>query len=132
MADWKKWYDRLKKPRWTPSPDTISTIWMILYPIIFISYGIVFYQAFTGEISWIVTIPFFLNIIFNILFTPIFFVFEDLKLATVDIYLVLLTILWSMISIYPHNPPVAYSQLPYLAWICIASVLQTYIWRKNK
>lgn len=132
MADWKKWYDHLKKPTWTPKPDTISTVWMILYPVIFISFGIVFYQAFTGEISWILTVPFFLNLLFNILFTPLFFVFEDVWLATIDIYLVLLTIIWAMVTIFPYNPPVAFSQLPYLVWICIAATLQTYIWKENR
>lgn len=105
---------------------------MVLYPVMFISYGIVFYQAFTGEFSWIITVPFFLNIIFNILFTPLFFVFQDLWMATVDIYLVLLTIIWAMVVVYPHNPPVAFSQIPYLIWICIAAAIQTAIWRKNR
>lgn len=33
-----EWYESLKKPAWTPTPDIIGTIWTILYPIIFLSY----------------------------------------------------------------------------------------------
>ena len=36
---WIEWYDSLAKPSWTPAPSTIRLIWMILYPVIFASFG---------------------------------------------------------------------------------------------
>ena len=117
------WYDNLKKPAWTPKPDTISTIWMILYPIMFISFGIVFYQAFTGEIPWFLTIPFLLNILFNIAFTPVLFVKRNILLATVDIYCVVLTLAWAALAMYRFNPTITYAQIHYFGWVCIATVL---------
>jgi hypothetical protein len=49
---WMDWYNSLAKPSWTPAPSTISLIWMILYPIILISFGFVFVQAFRGKVPW--------------------------------------------------------------------------------
>ena len=51
---WMEWYNSLAKPSWTPAPSTISLIWMILYPIILISFGFVFVRAFQGKVRWLV------------------------------------------------------------------------------
>jgi benzodiazapine receptor len=37
-----EWYNALAKPSWTPAPATIGLIWTILYPIIAVSFGLVF------------------------------------------------------------------------------------------
>lgn len=69
---WMEWYNSLAKPSWTPAPSTISLIWMILYPIILISFVFVFVQAFRGKIGWKVAVPFAINLVANLLFMPIF------------------------------------------------------------
>ena len=48
---WIEWYNSLAKPAWTPAPATIGLIWQILYPIILISFGFVFVQAFRGKVG---------------------------------------------------------------------------------
>jgi benzodiazapine receptor len=55
------WYNSLAKPSWTPAPSTISLIWMILYPIILVSFGFVCIQAVRGKIGWKTTVPFTSN-----------------------------------------------------------------------
>ena len=47
---WMEWYDSLSKPSWTPAPSTISLIWTILYPVILVSFGFVFVQAFRRRV----------------------------------------------------------------------------------
>ena len=56
--DWMTWYDGLEKPGWTPSPSTIGLIWQIIYPVIVVTFGFVFVQAFRGKVSWLVALPF--------------------------------------------------------------------------
>jgi benzodiazapine receptor len=51
MTTWMEGYNGLAKPSWTPAPSTISLIWTILYPIILVSFGFVFIQAFRGKIA---------------------------------------------------------------------------------
>lgn len=55
---WMEWYNSLPKPSWTPPPPTISLIWMLLYPIILVSFGFVFVKAFQGKVSRRVALPF--------------------------------------------------------------------------
>ena len=63
MMTWLEWYNALDKPTWTPAPSTISLIWLILYPIIFVSFGFVFVQAFRGKVPWKIAVPFAINLV---------------------------------------------------------------------
>jgi benzodiazapine receptor len=124
---WIEWYNSLAKPSWTPLPATIGLIWQILYPVILLSFGFVFVQAWRGKVSWRIALPFAINLIANLLFTPIQFGWRNLPLATVDIFIVWATIVWSMVAIWPHSKWVSLAQVPYLIWVSIATVLQVTI-----
>ncbi|GAB5516648.1 TspO/MBR family protein [Rhodopirellula baltica] len=121
---WRDWYDALDKPTWTPEPSTIGLIWQILYPIILVTFGYVFYRVFRKQIPWSVAVPFAINLLANIAFTPIQFGLRNLPLAALDIAIVWGTILWAMKAIWPHHRWVAFAQIPYLVWVTIASILQ--------
>lgn len=49
-----------------------------------------------------VALPFALNLVFNFAFTPIQFGLQNNLLAAIDILLVLGTLVWAMIVIYPR------------------------------
>lgn len=121
---WKEWYDSLVKPAWTPEPGTIGLVWQILYPIILVSFGYVFMQAVRGRLPWVVALPFMVNLVANLAFTPIQFGLRNLDLAALDIVVVWLTIPWMMVAIWNHHGWVAVAQIPYFVWVSIASVLQ--------
>ena len=122
--DWRPWYNSLTKPSWTPAPATIGLIWQILYPIILVSFGFVFVQAFRRRLPWLVALPFAINLVANLIFTPIQFGLRNLPLASVDILIVWTTIIWMMIAVWRHYRWVALAQVPYLVWVSIATVLQ--------
>ncbi|HMO12628.1 MAG TPA: tryptophan-rich sensory protein [Pirellulaceae bacterium] len=130
--DWFSWYESLIKPSWTPSPTVISIIWQILYPIIFVCLIFVIVQAARGRISWWITLPFIVNFVANLLFTPIQFGLRNLWLASVDIAIVWLTIIWMAVAIWPHYRLVAVMQLPYFAWVSLATFLQFSITWQNQ
>lgn len=124
MSQWHQWYDGLIKPSWTPEPSTIRLIWLILYPIILVTFGYVFVQAFRKKLPWKVTLPMAINLVANILFTPILFGLRNLPLAAADILVVLITIPVIMIVMWKHHRWVAAAQLPYLIWVSLATTLQ--------
>lgn len=128
---WIEWYDSLTKPSWTPAPATISLIWMILYPIILTSFGFVFVQAIRKKLPWLVALPFAINLVANLIFTPIQFGMRNLPLASLDILVVWTTILWMMIAIWQKYRWVAVAQVPYFVWVSIATVLQVSITAMN-
>jgi tryptophan-rich sensory protein len=87
---------------------------------------------FQKKVSFIIILPFILNLIFNFSFTPLQFGLKNNLLAAVDVILVLGTLIWAMIAIYPHARWVAYIQIPYLLWVSFATVLQLTITYLNK
>lgn len=129
---WKPWYDKLKKPSWTPTPKTIGTIWTILYPIIAISFGFVFWKTLDGSLPFQVALPFIINLIANLLFFPIQFKLKNLLLATIDIIIVWFTIHWSLAVIFKYYKLIALAQFPYLMWVSIAMGLQISIFWQNR
>jgi tryptophan-rich sensory protein len=119
------WYtNTLVKPTWAPPGWLFGPVWTVLYAIIAVSYGYVGYLFVLKKIPFIVVLPFILNIIFNALFTPLQFGLQNNLLATIDILLVLGTLIWALAAIYKYVPWVTYVNIPYLAWVCFATVLQ--------
>ena len=129
---WMEWYNSLQKPGWTPAPQTIGTIWQILYPVILLTFGYVFTQAFRGKIPLWVAIPFAINLVANVLFTPIQFGLRNLDWAAVDIVVVWGSLVWLIVAIWPHFRWVSVAQIPYLIWVSIATVLQLSITWNNR
>lgn len=128
---WIDWYDSLAKPSWTPSPSTISLIWMILYPIIVVSFGFVFVKAFQGKVPRSLTVPFAINLVANLLFMPFFSGMRNVPLSAVDIVIVWATIIWCVVAVWPHYRWVAVAQGPYFVWVSLATVLQLSITAMN-
>ncbi len=121
---WLEWYNSLVKPEWTPEPSTIGLIWQILYPIILTTFGFVFVQVMRQRVPWKVGLPFAINLVANLIFTPIQFGLRSLPLAAIDIVIVWATIIWMVFAIWQHYRWIAVAQLPYFVWVSIASVLQ--------
>lgn len=118
------WYQELLKPSWAPPSWLFGPVWSVLYLIIGITYGTVFYKVATKQLPAIIALPFVLNLIFNFAFTPIQFGLRNNVLATVDILLTLITLIWVVIAIYPRLRWVALANIPYLLWVLFASILQ--------
>jgi len=125
-------YAQLIKPSWSPPAYLFGPVWTFLYILIAISFGKVFLLAWQKQIPWLVALPFVLNLVFNFAFTPIQFGLKNNYLAATDILLVLGTLIWAMIAIFPHVRWIAYIQIPYLLWVAFATALQLTITYLNK
>jgi len=126
------WYSQLIKPSWSPPSWLFGPVWTFLYGLIAISFGRVFYLVYQKQLPFIVALPFALNLIFNFAFTPLQFGLKNNLLAAADILLVLITLAWAIIAIYPHVRWLAYIQIPYFLWVLFATVLQLTITYLNK
>ncbi len=118
------WYSQLIKPTWAPPSWLFGPVWTVLYVLIAVSFGRVFYLVLQKEIPKRVALPFVLNIFFNLIFTPLQFGLKNNFLAAIDILLVFGTLVWAMKGIYPYAKWVTYAQIPYVMWVAFATVLQ--------
>ena len=126
------WYQLLIKPQWAPPSWVFRPVWSLLYVVIAISFGYVAYKYAKGLIPFIVLLPFILNLVFNVAFTPIQFGLQNNLLAAIDILIVLGTVVWAGIVVYPYFPWVVYVNIPYLLWVSFASILQLTITYLNR
>lgn len=132
MNNTYNWYSQLIKPSWAPPSWLFGPVWTFLYVLIAISFGKVFLLGWKKQISFFVVLPFILNLVFNFAFTPLQFGLKNNLFAAIDILLVLGTLIWLMIAIYPHAKWITYIQIPYLLWVSFASFLQLTITYLNK
>jgi len=133
VTDFSTWYDALDKPSWTPPPSVIGTIWTIVYPLIAIATVASVYKVVRGELPRIILVPLVINLAANVAFTPIQFGLRNLPLATADIAIILVTIVWWMVLLWkPGSTWIALVLSPYLIWVSIASVLQVSITLANR
>ena len=126
------WYQAIIKPTWAPPSWLFGPVWSVLYTIIALSFGVVFYKLFTKQIPFSVALPFILNLVFNFAFTPLQFGLKNNLLASIDIVLVLITLVWALFAIWPYAKWIALVNIPYLLWVSFATVLQITITYLNR
>ena len=132
MNDTLSWYQTLQKPSWSPADNVFGIVWGLLYPIIIAVNIYILQLVIRGRLDWRLALPFWLNLFFNLIFTPIQFGLKNNLLATVDILLILGTIIWAMITIWPQYRWITLAFTPYLLWVIIATVLQCSITWLNR
>jgi tryptophan-rich sensory protein len=118
------WYQNLIKPAFAPPSWIFGPVWTVLYIIIAITFGTVFFRAIKKQLPWKVALPFLLNLVFNFIFSPIQFGLQNNFLAAVDIVLVLVTLVWAMVAVYKRIKWVFWLNIPYLLWVLFATILQ--------
>ncbi len=129
------WYSELIKPMWAPPSWLFGPVWTVLYMIIAVTFGTVLYKFFTKQLPWFVALPFALNLLFNFAFTPIQFGLKNNLLASIDILLVVGTLVWALLALWRFAPDlrwIVYANIPYLAWGIFATCLQLTITYLNK
>ena len=127
-----QWYSQLDKPLFAPPAWLFGPVWTVLYVVIAVSFGWVLVQYLRRHMAFALLLPFILNIVFNAAYTPIQFGLRNNLLASVDIVLVLATLLWAMAAVWRRAHWVAWVNVPYLLWVMFATVLQLSITWLNR
>ena len=112
------------KPERAPETYVFGAVRGVLYIIIAIVMIMLIVKIIRKKLPATLLIPFGLNILFNAIFTYIQFGLANFQLAFIDIVLVLITIVRSMIAVWKYEKWMSIAYVPYLAWVCTATVLQ--------
>ena len=116
------WYFLLVKPPLTPPAKVFSPAWAILYTTIFISL-ILYSVTKTGQDKskgfWL----FWLQILFNLLWSPVFFGMNNIGLALVVIIVLDILVFLTIKEFYSVSKLSALFLIPYMLWIIFATYL---------
>lgn len=115
------WYYNLIKPPFAPSDTIFMPVWTFLYITLFIS--LFLYIKKSAPDKKFGYICFFLQFIFNLLWTPAFFYLQNIFLALVVIIILDILVILTIKSFYKVSKVSSLILLPYLIWILFATYL---------
>ncbi|WP_299158192.1 TspO/MBR family protein [uncultured Eudoraea sp.] len=125
------WYLALNKPSFNPPNWIFAPVWTLLYILMGIAAGIVWAKGFYH--IWVKTAlyNFGFQLLFNALWSVVFFGFKNPFWALLVILfllaLILVTIKWFNVV----SRTAAYLLIPYFLWVCFATLLNYRIWELN-
>jgi tryptophan-rich sensory protein len=125
------WYATLNKPSFNPPNWLFAPVWTLLYILMGIAAGLVWAKGFYHV--WVKTALYYFGfqLLFNALWSIVFFGFQEPFWALLVILVLLILILLTIKSFKIVSRPAAYLLLPYLLWVSFAMVLNYKIWELN-
>jgi len=116
------WFALLEKPALYPPPLVFPVVWSILYILMGVALALVI-AARGARGRWVAAAVFALQLAINLTWSPVFFVGHRITLA-LAIIVVLIVVLAVTIALFWRVRRMAgVLLLPYLAWVCFASLL---------
>jgi len=125
------WYVTLNKPSFNPPNWIFAPVWTLLYILMGIAAGIVWSKGYYHK--WVKTAMYYFvfQLLFNGLWSIVFFGFQSpgLALIVILILLVLIALTYKWFKVVSNTA--AYLLIPYFAWVLFATVLNFSIWQLN-
>ena len=116
------WYNNLNKPVFTPPSWVFAPAWTILYILIFLSL-VIFLGSKTSESKTFGIILFIIQMILNLLWTPIFFYWQNMEFAFIIIILLVLAVIGTITAFYKISRIASLLLIPYILWLLFATYL---------
>ncbi|HTV06945.1 MAG TPA: TspO/MBR family protein [Acidobacteriaceae bacterium] len=124
------WYKALVKPPLNPPTWVFPLVWTALYALMAVAVWLIWKtRASTCRISG--QRLFLAQLLFNFLWSWIFFSQHQIATAVVDIVLLWVAILLCILNFKKMSHKAAWLMVPYLAWVTFAAYLNIAIWRLN-
>ena len=124
------WYDTLVKPSFNPPSWVFSPVWTTLYTLMGISLFLVL-KAENSPDKRLGLIFFAVQLVFNGLWSIVFFGMHQILWAFIVIIFLLLFISLSIWKFYRISKMAAYILIPYLLWVSFATVLNFRLYQIN-
>ncbi len=122
------WYANLTKPTFNPPNYLFGPVWSTLYLLMAVSQWMV-WNATENKLT---KVFFFLMLVSNALWSPVFFKYHQLGWALVVLAFYLITLGAWVRCLYQENKAAAYLQSPHLLWVSFATILNASIYLLNR
>lgn len=116
------WYIHLTRPGISPPNWVFGPVWTILYILMGVSFYLIWKHP-PGRKRDRAIIIYIMQLLFNFLWSFIFFYFHQIGLALIEIVILWILIAVMIIRFARINPLAAYINLPYLLWVAFATIL---------
>lgn len=125
------WYLTLNKPSFNPPNWVFAPVWTLLYVMMGVAAGIVWGKGFHHV--WVKTslYHFGFQLLLNALWSIVFF---GLKNVFIALFIILTLLVFIILTIKWFNvvsKKAALLMIPYLLWVCFATLLNYKIWELN-
>ena len=123
------WFDALAKPSFMPPGWAFGVAWTILYTLM----GIAVAQVIAADtpLRRLALHLFAIQLVLNLLWSPIFFAFHRPDIALVTIVVLTIFVAATILLFRRVQRSAALLMLPYLAWLLFATALNFAILRLN-
>lgn len=125
------WYLTLNKPSFNPPNKIFAPVWSVLYIMIGIAAGIVWGKGFHHLLVKTALYHFGFQLLLNSLWSLVFFGLKNPFAALFVILALLVMILLTIKWFNKVSKKAALLMLPYLLWVCFATLLNYKIWELN-
>lgn len=122
------WYKTLEKPSYNPPNWVFAPVWTVLYICIGISFAL---ASNSPTMQWWHIGLFLLQYVLNFLWSLIFFTYKSLRVASLEIVLLLIVIASLIVILIPINLFASLLLVPYALWVSFATILTFSILKKN-
>ena len=121
------WYSEIILPSFNPPSWVFGPVWTILYILM----SIAAWHAWNKTLDKKILKIYFVHLFFNSIWSIIFFGFHQIFIALVDLFIILIFIIWLM-KIYYHINKISFVLMtPYLVWSSYAFILNGTIFYLN-
>ena len=122
------WYANLIKPSFNPPNYLFGPVWSTLYLLMAISQ----WMVWKSSQNKLTKIFFFLMLVSNALWSPVFFKYHQIGWALVVLAFYLIILGAWVRCLYQENKTAAYLQSPHLLWVSFATILNASIYLLNR
>ena len=120
------WFDALQKPSFMPPGWLFGVVWPILYALLGIAVAIILAEPPSHRRKLGLSL-FFVQLVLNFSWSPIFFAGHDITLAKVVIFIMAILAGWAAGQFYRLRKTAGLLMVPYLAWLVFAATLNATI-----
>jgi tryptophan-rich sensory protein len=117
-------YKSLVLPKLAPPSYIFPIMWSILYILMSIS------AIFTKNNDKCLKV-YYLQLIINVIWSPIFFYFGNYLLAMIDLIILFILVVYMMYLFYKEYDKTIYLLVPYVLWLIFAGYLNYFVYLYN-
>ena len=124
------WYQLLQKPPYNPPDWVFGPVWTVLYIAMAVAAWRVWRRLSLGDARHALSL-FAIQLFLNLAWTILFFGFQQIGMALVEIVLLFAFIAATAVAFWRTDSVAGLLFVPYLGWVGFAALLNASLWHLN-